>query len=103
MNIYFLHKIIEKRNHKTMKTYFYWNKIDHSQPKSIKYIDIPSSGQYTLVLETHPFKGKVYHFAYFVTPTLKSSLVFLTEENPQRSQTSTIADTDNIFTYVGQK
>jgi hypothetical protein len=32
-----------------------------------------------------------YHFAYFVTPTLKSFLVFLTEENPQRSQTSTIA------------
>jgi hypothetical protein len=41
-----------------------------------------------------------YHFAYFVTPTLKSFLVFLTEENPQRSQTSTIANTDNMFTYA---
>jgi len=80
--------------------------VSHSQPKSINQAyNIYYS--YPLFWSVHPgnasFQKKSITLLTSLTPTLKSFLVFLTEENPQRSQTSTIADTDNIFTYVGQK
>jgi hypothetical protein len=60
-----------------------------------KYHD--ETGGYKKNCETNTYRNWWWHLPFW------SFLVFLTEENPQRSQTSTIANTDNMFTYVGQK